>query len=128
MGQVLFCRKGGNHNMTNLQRLELETKGIELAQIESEVYLQENSLTPTDEYNPQSNTNKRNILKTALSILESIANNPSTMKNYKQDDVTISEFAENLQSRIDQLERKIRQMSINDEVAESNYFMLFKGN
>lgn len=113
--------------MNNLQRLQLEIKDINLTQAELSIYLQENSLAPTDEYNPESNTSKRNILKTALSILESIANNPATMKNYKQDDITVSQFSENIQARIDQLERKIRQMSVNDEIAESNYFMLFKG-
>lgn len=113
--------------MNNLERLKLEIKDINLTEPELSIYLQENSLTPTEEYNPELNTNKRNILKTALSILESIANNPNLMKNYKKDDITISQFSENIQARIEQLERKIRQMSINDEVAESSYFMLFKG-
>lgn len=113
--------------MTNLERLQMEIKDIVLTEDEQEVYLQENSLSPDGEYNPQSIINKRNILKTALSILESIANNPTTMKNYKKDDITISKFSENIQNRIEQLERKIRQMSINDEMSDSNYFMLFNG-
>ena len=49
-----------------------------------------------------------NILKSALSILESVANQPALMKDYKQDDISISQFHENLQNRIDQLEIKIR--------------------
>ena len=96
--------------MTNTERLQMEIKGISLTPSEIEIYLQENSLIATDEYNPSSNTNKRNILKTALSILESVANQPALMKDYKQDDITISQFAENLQNRIDQLENKIRQI------------------
>lgn len=46
------------------------------------------------------------------------------MKNYKQDDISVSQFAENIQSRIDQLERKIRTMKTDDE---TNFFMLFNG-
>ncbi|WP_066639659.1 hypothetical protein [Desulfolucanica intricata] len=113
--------------MTNLERLQLEIKGISLTTDELDIYLQESDLTSNIEYNPQSNTNKRNILKAALSILESIANQPELMKNYKQDDITISQFHENLQSRIDQLERKIREIP-NDDLAYqdgASFFYMF---
>lgn len=110
--------------MNNLQRLQLETKGINLDQDELSVYLQENGLQPFDEYNPQSSTNKKNIYRAALAILESIANSPSTMKNYKEDDMTVSDFHTNLMNRIDNLERKIRQMK-SDEQNDSDFFMLF---
>ncbi|APH05845.1 hypothetical protein [Bacillus weihaiensis] len=109
--------------MTNLQRLQLEVKGITLSQEELSIYLMEADLNPHQEYNPQSSTSKRSIYCAALSILESIANNPSNMKNYKEDDMSVSDFAENIQSRIDQLERKIRTMK-RDE-SDSNFFMLF---
>lgn len=111
--------------MTNLQRLFLETKGIDLDQNELAVYLAENELNPHDEYNPSSATNKRNIYKTALSILESIANNPSLMRSYKLDDMTVTDFHENLMNRIDQLERKIRSMKTDEENQRGNVFMLF---
>ena len=110
--------------MTNLQRLLLEVQSINLQQDELSIYLQENDLQPHNEYIPSSQLNKRNIYRTALSILESIANNPATMKNYKMDDTTVSDFSDNIQNRIDQLERKIRTMPI-DEQTDSNYFMLF---
>lgn len=110
--------------MTNLQRLLLEIKGIELDQNEIAVYLAENGLNPHDEYIPSA-TNKRNIYKTALSILESIANNPSLMKTYKLDDMTITDFHENLLARIDQLERKIRSMKTDEQEQQGNVFMLF---
>lgn len=96
--------------MTNSDRLLMEIKGIDLIPDEIDIYLAENDLTATTEYVPTSNTNKRNILKTALSILESVANQPALMRNYKQDDMSVSQFAENLQNRIDQLEIKIRQI------------------
>ncbi|MBY6278309.1 hypothetical protein [Symbiobacterium thermophilum] len=111
--------------MTNLQRLMLEIKGIDLDQNELIVYLEENGLKAYDEYNPQSATNKRNIYKTALSILESIANNPKLMKAYKLDDMTVTDFHENLLNRIDQLERKIRSMKTDEQEQTGNVFMLF---
>ncbi|MGG3892457.1 hypothetical protein [Geobacillus stearothermophilus] len=111
--------------MTNLQRLMLETKGIDLDQNELAVYLEENGLKAHDEYNPASATNKRNIYKTALSILESIANNVQLMKNYKHEDMTVTDFHENLLNRIDQLERKIRSMKTDEENQQGNVFMLF---
>jgi len=112
--------------MNNLQRLQLEIQGIELSHTEIEVYLAENGLKPYDEYNPESNKSKRNIYSSALSILESVANQPELMKNYKQDDMTISAFHENLMARIDQLERKVRQMPSDDSKTDSNFFMLFQ--
>ena len=111
--------------MTNLQRLMLEIKGIDLDQNELIVYLEENGLKAHDEYNPQSATNKRNIYKTALSILESVANNPTLMRSYKLDDMTVTDFHENLLNRIDQLERKIRQMKTDEQEQQGNVFMLF---
>jgi len=111
--------------MTNLQRLLLEVQGINLDQNELVVYLQENDLNPHDEYVPSSATNKRNIYKTALSILESIANNPSLMKVYKLDDMTVADFHTNLINRIDQLERKIRSMKTDEQEQTGNVFMLF---
>ncbi|EFV79034.1 hypothetical protein HMPREF1013_00663 [Bacillus sp. 2_A_57_CT2] len=112
--------------MNNLQRLELETKCISLGQDELSIYLQENDLQPFTEYNPESATNKKNIYRAALSILESIANNPASMKSYKMDDMTVSDFHENLMNRIDQLERKIRTLKTDEQLQnESNFFMLF---
>ena len=90
--------------MNNLQRLELETKGIKLEQDELSIYLQENNIQPFDEYNPQSATNKKYIYQSALSVLESIANDVIRMKAVKVDDMTVSDFSDSIQSSIDQLE------------------------
>lgn len=112
--------------MNNLQRLELETRGITLTQEELTIYLQENNLQPLEEYNPQSATNKKMIYQSALSVLESIANNPTLMKSIKLDDMTVSDFHENLMNRIDQLERKIRKLKTDEQVAgDSSFFILF---
>lgn len=112
--------------MNNLQRLEMETKGITLDQNELTIYLNENGLQPFDEYNTQSATSKKLIFKSALSVLESIANNPQSMKNYTHEDMTVAQFHENLMSRIDQLERKVRSLKNDEQAAnDTNFFSLF---
>lgn len=105
--------------MNNLERLKMEIRDINIPDDELIVYLMESDLTFNDEYNPQSNTNKKAIYQTALSILESIANSPQTMKNYKTDDISITHFATNLERRIDDLRRKIATMQ-NDELVSEN--------
>ncbi|MEC1697761.1 hypothetical protein [Schinkia azotoformans] len=113
-------------NYTNLERLELEIKGIDLLDTEMEVYLAENNLVATDTYDPTNNINKRAILESALGILEGIANNPKLMKTYKFEEESVSDFHENLMARIDQLDKKIRQLK-QDEIKQnsSQSFYLF---
>lgn len=100
--------------MTNIERLKMEIKGIDFTDTELEIYLTENDLVPSGNYVPTSTASKKNILKTALSILESVANQPQLMKNYRTEDMTISQFSENLQVRIDSLDRKIRMIKNDD--------------
>ncbi|QOS80159.1 hypothetical protein JNUCC31_04250 [Paenibacillus sp. JNUCC31] len=109
------------------ERLKLETQGITLSSTELSVYLEEEGVTDSEaEYSPFSNIDKRNIYSAALSVLNSIANNPSMMKSYKSDDITITDFADSIQNRIDQLERKIRMMVVTDDMNSNNsMFMLF---
>lgn len=104
--------------MTNLERLKMEIKGVNIDDEELTVYLQENGLKEDAEYNPESNSNKKAILQTALNVLESIANNPQSLKDYKTEDITISNFANNLQQRIDYLNRKIRLMPDDTDYGE----------
>lgn len=114
--------------MTNQERLQMEIKGITLTPDEINVYLAENGLNATDTYNATEKTQTRKIYETALSILESIGNQPHLMKNYTSDDQTVSQFHENLMARIDQLENKIRKMKIDEEKAANqngSFFMLF---
>jgi len=113
--------------MNNLERLKMEISDISYTDEELSVFLLENELGSTAEYNPESNTNKKNILKTALSILEAIANNPQLMKSYKTEDISVTEFSENLQSRIDQLERKIRMLPDDENVYQdgSSFVYIF---
>lgn len=109
--------------MNNLQRLQMETKGIDFQEAELMVYLAENGLDAQAMYNPQSMTDKRAIYATALSMLESVANNPNMMKSIKIDDMTVSEFHENLVKRIDQLTNKVRTMRTDS--SNSDVFMLY---
>lgn len=113
--------------MTNLERLKMEISDISYTDEQLSIFLLENELISNSDYNPQSNTKKKNILKTALSILEAIANNPQLMKSYKTEDITITEFSENLQSRIDQLERKIRMLPDDENVYQdgSSFVYIF---
>lgn len=106
--------------MTNLERLKMAIKGIDFTDEELTIYLQENSLVSTDTYVSTSNTNKKNILRTALSILEDVANQPQLMKTFKLEDMTISQFSENLQNRIEALEKKIRQIPDDDNINSSS--------
>lgn len=112
--------------MNNMQRLLMEIKGITFTDDELTIYLEENSLNPIDPYVPTSNNNKKAIYSTALSVLESIANNPEMMKNIKVDDMTVSEFHENLMKRIDQLEDKIKGMPTDGNTSDGTaIFMLY---
>lgn len=110
-------------NMTNLERLKMEIENIQLSDLQSEVYLAENGLKANDTYNPEIPANKKAIYKTALAILQSIANQPALMQNYKMDDQTISAFATSLQNRINQLSKTIQQMPDIEEPI--SYFSLF---
>lgn len=104
--------------MTNLERLKLEIEGISYTDDQLSIFLQENGLDPTAEYNSTSATNKKNILKTALSILEAIANNPTLMRQYKTDDMTILEFSDNLYKRIQMLQQKIASLATDEGIYE----------
>ena len=111
--------------MNNIERLKMEIGGVELPEAELLVYLEEEGLEGEATYNASSKVSKKAIYATSLAVLNSIANQPHAMKNYKQDDMTVEGFAKYLQARIDQLEKKIRQMP-NEDSNPSNFFNLFK--
>ncbi|PAQ14990.1 hypothetical protein CD798_08055 [Bacillaceae bacterium SAOS 7] len=111
--------------MNIIQRVQLETQGIELDQRELSIYCEENGLQPFNEYIPSDNTMKRKIYSTALSILESLSNNPENLRTLKLDDMTVSDFADSILKRIDHLEGKIRKMTIEEEKNQSNNSNIF---
>ncbi len=108
--------------MTYLDRIKLELQEITFNDEELTILAQENGINnPISEYDPTSNTAKRAIYSTVLSVLEAIANNPNLMKNYKNEDISIMDFAESIQNRIAQLERKIRLLpsdDVSDNIAD----------
>lgn len=110
--------------MNNLQRIEMETKGIKLTQNELIVYLRENGLSPHEDYQAENQLSQRAINSTALAILESLANNPENYKNIKMDDMSVTQFSENIQRRINHLTRKVRSMGTQAKV--SDIFLLYK--
>ncbi|HJF32220.1 MAG TPA: hypothetical protein K8V56_10680 [Sporosarcina psychrophila] len=109
--------------MQNIQRIELETKGIQLSQQELIVYLNENGLSPHESYQADSLVSQKAIHQTALSILESIANNPENFKNIKMDDMSVENFSESIHRRINYLTRKIRSMKT--DVKNTDVFMFY---
>lgn len=113
-----------NLHMNNIERLQMEIGGIELPHEELLIYMSEEGIDGYQPYNATSKANKKAIYQSALSVLNSIANQPHAMKNYKQDDMTVEGFAKYLQARIDQLEKKVRQMP-NEERSNTNLFNLF---
>ena len=114
--------------MMNIDRLKIEISDINYLDTELEIFLAECGLNANDEYVPTSNTNKKAILSTTLGILEALANNPQAMKNYRTEDMTITQFSDNLQNRIDSLERKIRLIANDDNVYEqgASFVYMFK--
>lgn len=124
---LLLCYECGAKKehifMNNLERLKMEIENIQLSDLQSEVYLAENGLKANGTYRPEVPANKKAIYKTALAILQSIANQPALMQNYKMDDQTISAFATSIQNRINQLSKIIQQMPDTEET--TSYFSLF---
>ncbi|WP_342440603.1 hypothetical protein MHB65_12980 [Lysinibacillus sp. FSL K6-0075] len=110
-------------NITNLQRLKMDINGIELDDTQLTVYLAENGLQATAQYNTDDTSNLKGIYATALSVLEGLANNPTMMKAIKLDDMTVSEFSDNIMKRIDQLDNKIRQIKVSNN--SSSTFLLY---
>lgn len=109
--------------MTNLERFEIEL-GDMSSKIDHDikiVYLMEADLDFNSEYTKE---NLVWIYQATLSFLNSLANNPKAMREYKTDDLTISSFSENIQNRIEQLEQSIRKMKI-EQKNKSDFFMLF---
>lgn len=109
--------------ITNMQRLKMDIQGIDLTDTDLTVYLLENNLKPNDMYDTSDKDNLRAIYDTALNILEGIANNPTLMRTIKMDDMSVSEFHDNLMKRIDQLENKIR--NLKTDIANRNKSSVF---
>lgn len=113
--------------MNNLERLKLEIS-FDFPVETLKIYLQENGLEPEAEYTA-TNSSKKAVYTTVLQVLKNVSQDIRLMKNYKTDDLSVTDFHENLMQRIDNLERDLRMMSVSDESSNSNssVFMLFRG-
>lgn len=108
--------------MNYIERVRMELQGINADTETLTVYLLENGiLDPLVEYEA---TEKRSILKTVVNVLESMANDPNLMKNYKLDDASVTQFHRNLTNRIETLKREISNMDM--ENSNRQWSMLFK--
>ncbi|GAF24535.1 hypothetical protein JCM19047_4446 [Bacillus sp. JCM 19047] len=96
------------------KRLKMAIGGdVSIDDDEIQIYLIEAGLEAGREYKADM---QFGIKKATLSILESIANKPSLMKNYKLDeDLTVSNFSVNLQNRIKQLKQDIHELQIAED-------------
>lgn len=102
----------------------METKGIKLTQQELIIYLKENGLDPHAPYEADNRNSQKAVYSTALSILESLANNPENFKNIKMDDMSVDSFSESIHRRINYLTRKIRTFKV--DVRDTDTFILFR--
>ncbi|MFS0672052.1 hypothetical protein [Ornithinibacillus sp. 179-J 7C1 HS] len=108
--------------MTVLEVLKMELKGLRgYEDNELLVYLENNDLAHSDKYNKSM---RIQILRTALDVLSSMANNQSYFANKQHEDLNISDFATNLQNRIDQLTIQIRKLKA--EQSNSSTFVMFR--
>lgn len=111
--------------MTNLQRLKTELRlstQTGLTDEELTIYLLENNLDALSDYTV---SNKLNIQRTSVDVLSAIANDINLMKSYKTEDISVSEFSDNLQNRIDQLTRSIREAEYKAENSGATVSYLF---
>ena len=63
-------------NINNLERLKMDIEGIDIDDKKLSIYLAENGLQATAQYNTDDTSNLKGIYATALSVLEGLANNP----------------------------------------------------
>ncbi|SFM46905.1 hypothetical protein [Salibacterium qingdaonense] len=112
--------------MKNIERLKMEIKGIDFSDSELKIYMEENGLKSSGTYDTSDKENHLSILETALSVLESEANNIEGMKDYQKNDLQVSSYNDALMQRIDQLNEKIRKVKMElDTNNDSDFFMLF---
>ncbi|MDU7440877.1 MAG: hypothetical protein E7L05_09935, partial [Clostridium sp.] len=107
--------------MTILQRLKLELSNKDYyTDEEYSMFLEENRLRPTDEYNKDNDQIR--LLQTVVCILETLANDVDIMRKIDSKDIISTDQAiKYLSLRIDTLNKKIIDLKEeNDEYISSN--------
>ena len=112
--------------MTNLKRLKLELSNKDYyADEEYSMFLEENNLTSTSDYNKEENQIK--LLQTVVNILETLANDVDLMRKIDSKDIISTDQAiKHLSARIDTINRKIVDLKEEkDEYISSNIRPIF---
>lgn len=112
--------------MTVLERLKTELNNKDyFADTTYIIYLQENTLTATDNYDKS--TMQRNLLMSVVDILEAVANDVDLMRKVSDDTtgLSTSEAYKMLQSRIQDIKSRIATIPVDTEDNYSNVSLLF---
>lgn len=112
--------------MTNIQRLKLELSNKNYyTDEEYSLFLEENNLTSTSDYNKEENQIK--LLQTVVNILETLANDVDLMRKIDSKDIISTDQAiKYLSARIDTINRKIVDLKEEkDEYISSNIRPIF---
>lgn len=112
--------------MTNIQRLKLELSNKNYyTDEEYSLFLDENNLTATSNYNNEENQIK--LLQTVVNILETLANDVDLMRKVDSKDIISTDQAiKYLSARIDTINRKIIDLKEEkDEYISSNIRPIF---
>ena len=102
--------------MTNLARLKLELSNREYyTEDEYKVFLDEQGLVPTEEYNKT--TNQYALLNTVIEILQTLTNNLDYYMRVQTEFQTTTQAYKNLNDRIDELYKRIQLMPQYEQTA-----------
>lgn len=115
--------------MTVLDRLKVELNHKDyFSDQEYIMYLQENELTSTDNYDKS--TMQRNLLLTVIDILEAISNDVDLMRSITDatTNLSVGEALKLLQTRISDIKDKIATITIDDDEEHSSFGMMFYKN
>lgn len=112
--------------MTILERLKLELSNKEyFTDAEYTVFLSENGLLPSDNYNKQ--LHQRNLLYTCVDILEAVSNDVDMMRRVSDDTtgLTTEQAYKYLTDRINKIKDKIATLPTDDEVENNSFTLMF---
>lgn len=107
--------------MIILERLKLELNHKDyFSDEEYTIYLQENELTPTDNY--VKSTMQRNLLLSVVDILEAVSNDVDLMRNITDTTSTmsVSECLKLLSNRISDIKDRIATLPLDETDIEDN--------
>ncbi|HII4500007.1 TPA: hypothetical protein ACY4SM_002031 [Clostridium perfringens] len=111
--------------MTNLERLKLELNNKKYYKdSEYTVFLEENNLVPTGNYIKADN--EINLLKTVVSVLETLANDTDLMRKIDNKDImSIDQAYKFLEKRIYRINTKIIELQEEQQGIDTNIRPIF---